>query len=247
METFATICLVVALIASLGVGGRLVALWSRSRALPELLLGIAFLGTGVGHGFAELGTRVLWPEHDSWTTALSAGLFAFAVIGTCALFGMIRVVFRPDRVGDVLTVAFCAITWLAYAGRLYLGDFATGSVDSWASHLYVSMRMTAFVWAAVEAFSYYGLLRKRVALGLGSPLGCLQIQLWGIAAACSAGMTFVVGACYVNYRIDPLSSPLATASLTIFVIGTVVSTWCSFFPPPALRDYAVRRHPAPAA
>jgi hypothetical protein len=242
MQTLAVICLSAALIASFGVGGRLIALWHRTRALPELLLGITFLGTGIGHGFAELGRRILWTEPSTLTTAMNAGLFFFAVVGTCALFGVIRLVFRRNTAGTVLASLFCVITWIAYGARFILGDFATGSVDSWGAHLYVSMRMTVFIWAAMEAFAYFRILRLQVSLGLTSPLGSAQILLWGIAATCSAGMTFVTGACYVNYRINPLSSPLATASITLFVIGTVVATWCSFFPPTLLRDYVLSRN-----
>ncbi len=242
MQTLAVICLSAALIASFVVGGRLIALWHRTRALPELFLGITFLGTGIGHGFAELGRRILWTEPSTLTTVMNAGLFFFAVVGTCALFGVIRMVFRRNTAGTVLLSIFCVMTWIAYGARFMLGDFATGSVSSWGTHLYVSMRMTVFTWAALEAFGCFRVLRLRLALGLASPLGSAQILLWGIAATCSAGMTFVTGACYVNYRINPLSNPLATALLTAFVIGTVVSTWCSFFPPALLRNYVLSRY-----
>jgi hypothetical protein len=244
MQTLASFCLVAALVVSLGVGGRLIALWYRTRALPELLLGVAFLGTGIGNGFAELGRRVLWTESGSLTTAMNAGLFAFSVVGTCALFGVIRTVFRRNTAGTVLLAMFCVVTWGAFGARFALGDFATGRVDSWANHLYVSMRMTVFVWAALESFEYFHRLRKRLALGLASPLVSAQILLWGLAATCSAGMTFVTGACYVNYRIDPLTNLISTAFLTIFAAGTVVSIWCSFFPPEILRSYVLNRYPA---
>jgi hypothetical protein len=127
--------------------------------------------------------------------------------------------------------------------RFHAGDFSSGAVDSWGNMVFTVTRVSLFIWAAVEAFHSYGILRKRVRLELASPVATNQILLWGLAAVFSAAMTLVIGHNTITLHRSPLEDPLSMALLLLFVILASASMWCSFFPPAALRRrFEARAH-----
>ena len=236
MKAFTAWMLVSMLLVSMVVGVRLLLVARRTRGLPELLFGLGFLGGGIGQAFGALGARLLWTTPGPLATPLNTAFFFIVVVATGCLFAAVWQVFcSQDRRGVVTFFVGTGAALVAYGMRFHAGDFGSGAVDSLGNMLFTVTRVSLFIWAAVEAFHSYGILRKRVRLELASPVATNQILLWGLAAVFSAAMTLVIGHNTITLHRSPLEDPLSMALLLLFVILASVSMWCSFFPPAALR------------
>lgn len=237
MQGFAAISMLVALVVSVAIGARLLWVARRTRALPELLFGIAFLAGGLGQAFGQLGHRLIWNTPGPLATALNTGLFALVVIATLALYGAIWRVFGAEsKRGIGMFVIGTSATVIGYALRIHTGDFATMKVDSDGNLIFSLARISLFGWAAVEAFHQSRMLTKRARLGLANPLVANQIWLWGVAALFSLGLTIIIGHNTMTLHRSPLEDPLSTAALMVCVLASTAAMWCAFFPPASLRQ-----------
>ena len=104
-------------------------------------------------------------------------------------------------------------------------------------------RIVLFGWAALEAFRYHRLQRRRLALGHAAPVAAAQILLWGVAALAMMVFTAtVVVSVFVEHR-HPLDVPAALWLITSGTLTASAAMWCAFFPPAALRRWVA---PTPA-
>ncbi len=217
--------IVVQLVADAVIGVRLLLLARRTRQLPELAMGACCLllgGVGLPLSLAvRAGLLGAAEDRGVWlATAL-----AIQNLACLALYVATWRVFRADRTWARAVVAVAAVALAisvpgsgADSGALYwLG---------WAG------RGGAFAWSAFESVRYLGLLRRRHALGLVSPVVLDRFRLWSICC-----IAVVIGfAVFLVSRLqglNPAETPavLATTSLVGLVGG--ISLWLAFAPPAA--------------
>ena len=153
------------LAASLLVGVRLLLLWQRTRQLPELTIGLAFVLAGfIGGVLIHLATVL-------GSAALGHGAVATLHAGSLCLAVFTWRVFRPDHLWAGSLVA----TLAAGAGLALLGGSGYGSEGAarggtlfWLGFV---CRALPFGWAALESGLYYSRIRRRAQIGLADP-GC---------------------------------------------------------------------------
>ena len=241
MQAIAILSMVFTVAVTLTVGVRLLLVARRTRGLPEFLFGFTFLSTALGQAFGEIGMRVLWSTPGPLATTMNALTFALVTLGTVALGLVVWRVFRPGKGwGAALCAAVCGLTLLAYALRLWDGDFVDAQGHGRGYLLHVAVQGIIIAWAAAEAIHYWSLSRKRLALGLADPMATNQILLWGISGIFAFGGTSMVGYALFVLHQHPLELFGITAVLMAMVVGASGSMGCAFFPPNWLRRWVER-------
>lgn len=235
MQAFAALSMLGITIVTLVVGVRLVLTWRRTRGLPELLFGIAFVGSGIGMAGIQLGQRVLWGG-TAWAEPMNTTLYAFQIASTVALYTVNWRLWRPGAGwAKALCAAGCTLAFVAYGIRIVDGDFASNDVHTRGVALFQVIRFVVMAWACAEAFAHYGQLRRRLRLGLADPVATNQILLWGVAGTATATTTLIISVCLFGLGAHPLDVPLALVALTVLSLALSGCMWCAFFPPAALR------------
>jgi hypothetical protein len=223
------------ILASLGIGIRLLILAARTRKLPELVMGLALLLTGaVGYpviAVARAGVTL----SDDVRAALAFTYMLSMVIGIGAIAVFNWRVYRPEsRRADlaVLTIiaamAACCIGQGMGPGYL---DAAVRITSPWLlGQLFIPS--SALGWAAVESIRYHLLLRRRLALGLADPLISDRFRLWGIGTTAA---TLLNGTSSTTTAMGFDMSTALSGALLIGALGLVsaLTTWFAFAPPGA--------------
>ena len=172
-----------------GVGVRLLLLARQTRALPEMLIGIAFTTIGLvgfplmaasGFGQGNVG--------DVNITLLALGLISLSLC-IVSLFSFTWRVFRPNEPVAVMITALAAIgvgVIVVMTLRSVLGSPADmPSVEAaglWTSSLRLPFGVW-YGWTAFESLRCYVLGRRRQALGLSDPVVVNRFLIWGLMGA----------------------------------------------------------------
>ncbi len=187
----ANLGLVAFLVVSLIVGLRLLALWHRTRGLPELLVGAAFVVGGVvGFVPEHLVLKGLVPPPWDGVVLIVANVATRTTAVLCAVFTW-QVFRRGERWAGGLVVVLAALLALGFA--THPGPWVTVETPlEWASAIATAfVRSFAFAWAAWEALREARMARRRVGLGLLPPQVARRFLLWGVAMAGPAGMSAI--------------------------------------------------------
>lgn len=236
MQALSVLSMLFTTLVSLGVGVRLLFVAVRTRRQPELLFGLAFLCGGAGQAFGQIGQRVLWTEAGLLATSMNAVCLALVAAGTIALWTVTRRVFRPEgRLPGVLFALGCVATLVGFAVRGLDGEFAHVTAGSRGHAIHEAARLVMLSWMAFESTRHYGMLRRRMRLGLADPMASNQLLLWTVSGYATWLAAAVISWWSFGLRIHPLESPVATAILTVLMLVIGVGMWCAFFPPAALR------------
>jgi hypothetical protein len=221
---------------------RLFRLAARSRALPEVLVGVYFMIVPVG---ISLSIRVdrFAPEHAAAVRAVAAALFTS---GGIALLLFAWSVFRP------------AENWargLAWGGSLVLGMIWAGALAAGAYRSEVSLFLllptyASYFWVFVESIRYYGLLRRRRSLGLADPVVANRFLLFAIwtGAVFTITVLGVVGsfAQLVNGTFHDgggLGDPIILGITRVLAVPIAASIWLTFLAPERYHAWLRRRSP----
>lgn len=229
------------LVASSVLGVRLLRLASRTRELPEALMGTAFLVSGV-IGYVVMlvgvgGAKAMPPETSEAFFLAGYALISFGVI---LHYTFIWKVFRPT---SSLTRAAVVVAAVAIAGTSHpialpslSGGAAPGSptegLSAFAFWLGHALRMGGGLWGTFEAGTYYLSLRRRMRLGLADPIVANRILLWTFAAV---GGAVIFGATAIsNVSGGSVDEVMGTAE--ILLVSTVTfmvagCQWFAFLPP----------------
>ena len=219
------------------VGVRLLMLARRNRTFPEFALGFAFVVGGTLSGalgqFVQQGGESLSPASLGQITFVYS---AFSLVGITAYNIFTWRVFRPKSAGAAGLVALVFIVGLGLLGWYgSTGVFAGGTQSAAQRAAQVACFTLGPLWATIEAFRYYGLLRRRLALGIGDAIVADRIRLWGIGGAFA---TIIVLGSIVLIVVEP-GHPLALISAAnLGVCGTLASIAyaLAFFPPSRYLD-----------
>ena len=166
------------------VGIRVLILARRNRGMPELLLGISLVVGGTFGASLEAGG--MSGTEAELEPALAGALYgtgkAFSIVGFVCQALFIRNVFRPTEAwaaGLVAMVVFAQLgLYTAYAAA---GTFSTGVIPKELFLVEFVARAFGSVWFIAEALRYYGMMRKRLSLGLADPMVTDRFRVWAVA------------------------------------------------------------------
>ncbi len=241
VELFTLVGLSAYCFVSLVVGIRLLLLARRTRELPELLIGLAFLtGGAIGYTILVASTQLLEKAPDLARTLYYLGM---PLLSLCAalLYRFWQQVYHPRE----RPAAF--VFWTAVA--LLIGglaaQWATTEVGSIAGESYW-YRLQLYVQGGAYAINMWAsgrlqqALRRRIPLGLADPIVVNRVFLWALAS-------FVVVLQYaysigVVYAMAPGEHAIGNPGI-IGGLGLVagVLILLAFFPPRAYHSWISTR------
>ena len=95
----------------------------------------------------------------------------------------------------------------------------------------------SMIWGAIECWSYFAKMRKRLALGLADRLVTSQFALWGTRFSLSAAASGLYLFVPLITGVWLLDSPLLAVSVQGLMLAVTFGAWMAFSPPKAYRRY----------
>lgn len=197
---------------------RLLRLASRTRELPERLLGLSLLlAVALGYPFRVAGPLLASPVIDWLGNALVSG-------GFCMVAVFVRRVFRPEerwalRLSVLLAVGYGAQSALCWGERAMPATF-------WQ----MVLASITYGWAALEAGTRARMQRRQLAIGLGDASVCDRLRLFTALAICVVcGAATNAGA--IAAGLVPLEEPLVLIATTLSGTTLAITAWLAFAPP----------------
>jgi hypothetical protein len=233
-------------LASAVVSVRLMLLARRTGEKPELLLGLGIFGTAVlGYGVLIAAGIARGVGSTVCTTPLERGLQAAGELlhdaGVSMVVLFVVTVFRAgQRWAAALAGAMIGALWAGAIGWELQNGYRSAAVGNAFWWVRYAVIWTYPLWTSIESYRYYGLMRRRVALGLADPLVANRFLVWGSASLGTALATWTASAPYFLMS-DPARAvvwmppiQIATASIGVVTVGLYALT---FFPPAAYRRW----------
>lgn len=230
MKILGLLGFVALILTSFGVGFRLLWMGSRTRQLPELMIGGAFIFAGGIPGLlialAADASGALSATHGGLLAAASVSLLLGASMLT---FFTWRVFRATERWGAALFACIVAGLAVGHLGNALSAIGPTGALSPGLTWIGVSFRIAAYAWAVAEAAREYLAARRRCAIGLTDPLVANRMLLWAIGLG-------AVLAIWVHEAATLAAGGGQTTSfsyLVVAVLGFVCAgtLWLAFFPP----------------
>jgi hypothetical protein len=238
METLLGLGVILQLVACAVVGTRLLWLARRTRKIPELALGLAFVLLGaVGHPLA-IAAR-MHPEHPAAVSWLALALTAQNA-ASLAIYVMNWQTFHK---GDHNVATAVVAAALGFVASGVAGSIAPGHAIDAGPWYYLGfcLRFGAFLWAAVDSTQMFRQLRRRRDLGLADPVVVDRFRLWSIATiGIDLGFAFFLAGRVVPGLSTVSPWVLGPTSLVAAVSG--VAMWLAFFPPRRYLSRLVAAH-----
>ena len=222
-------------LSALYVGWRLLRIAARRDDAPARWIGTyLFVAMGIGSILISIPTArgalggIAPTPFDRMLVAVA---LACTVVGNVGILTFTRRVFRPE---SAVAKAFA----VAVGVLLVFGALGHGWIDrfSWlltgvSAVLYLSGTVLSQGWSALESLRYYGLMRKRLRLGLAEPLDANRFLLWGIGAGAAALMLF---ATTIELQMEGVATPERIAmvrrlSLPVMSVLGLMSAGSYFF------------------
>lgn len=242
MQAVAGLCLLVSCVAGAVLGIRLLLAWRRTRQAPELAIGVTAASLAVsGAVLGFLAALEHRAQEPTLVALYMAGLFGVGLSATALTVGFWRI-FRPREAwaGGLCVAAGAAL--LAWWGlSLAAGNSGLRGEGGARALLFYSARVWIYSWGSVECFRFWGMMERRVGLGLADALTAHRFWLWGVSSAGQLVSTAVTA--YATYvaRANPLA--WAPSLLLTSVLGTAsaLAMWWAFYPPVWYQRMALAR------
>ncbi len=216
--------------SSISVGVACIVRGLRTRAVPELSVGVGFL-VGVLFGYL--------PE----SVATSTGLFSDDASRSILMVTQVSI-----RIAAVSVMVFTVAVfgWRGVLGRVLFTGLAGALIVSWVAfphypsyaetpgellwyEVFSVARALAAGWGAVESLAYYRMARRRSQLGLADPVVANRFLLWGLGLTALTGLmgsTTLAGLAGV----DPTAYGWVLLESALGLVGAI-GLWLAFFPP----------------
>ncbi len=238
MEKLLGLGVVAMIVACVVVGARLLLLSARTREMPELLMGVAFvLMGGVGYPLAIAARG--GPGGIPTAGLLNLGL----VFQNLACLAICAMTWQTYRSSSRLGAGICIAVGLGFVASVSVA-VATGDPDGGAAYyLGFALRAASFGWAAWESHRYAGLLARRLRLGLVDPVVVDRFRLWTIS---TAGILLGFGVFLVG-RLTTESvatAPWVLAATSVVSLISAATMWLAFTPPDSYLRRVRARHVA---
>jgi hypothetical protein len=166
-------------------------------------------------------------------------------VGVTLFLAFVLKVVRPGvrwaRVlaGTALLLLWGGVVW----GGLH-GSFRVEVVGSPAWLCEYAVIWTYPIWMVLESFHYWGLLRRRAALGLADPAVTNRFFLWGLGSLFTALATWVASAPYAIAQ-HPAAilaiTPSVRVATAISGVASVTCSYLAFVPPRGYLRWIRRR------
>jgi hypothetical protein len=227
------------LIVSSILGIRLLFMAVRNQALPELLLGVAFLCGGTLGALIEANALVLGERGFNAGPLLAAGK-TFGLIGMISNCLFTWWVFRRDDRWALGVIGGISLWQLvAFIGHFWSGAFTTAAVQPLWFWIEFIGRLASPTWLGIEAALYWMAMRRRLAIGLGDAIVANRFALWALASA--SGVVFLFTSVPPLYVTDGLWIALDLTLFALAGISTAAAYWLAFFPPATYARYVEAR------
>ena len=248
MQVLAAAAVALLIGASTVVAVRLLMLHKRTGAGPELLLGwMLLLSVGVAYPLRIAADRGS-PEWSGACLAVSAIAIG---VGFSLLFVFTWRVFRPQAIWARVFAAAGVITVLGKALHGCVRVYRLGAIDvmdepSAEILLQTAPLLVAYLWTACESLRYYGMMRRRVKLGLADVAVTDRFLLWGgMALSATGGVS--VNTFAILLHMDALNSPPVLLVSSTFGLAQTVFLVLAFLPPRFYLNWIRARGAAPGA
>jgi hypothetical protein len=236
IEIVGLVGLLAFLVSSGTIGVRLLARGLRTRQVPELAIGVAFVVGGV-LGYAP-ETVILSTDLLPTSTGHDVLLLTQIAIRVAAVGALLFTwwVFRADAIwAHALALALLAalvISWVAFPQTQSVAQDARDRL--WYDVFTIS-RSVCVGWGSVESFLYYAKLRRRALIGLSDPLLTNRFLLWGVGLL---SMTLLMASTLLAswFGVDPAAFGWVILESLTGVTGAA-TLWLTFFP---TRGYRAR-------
>ena len=216
------------------IGVRLLFLASRSRAVPETALGLAFVLLGaLGYPLTTAARRGVLPTDEANQVLMAVGLLAQDV----ACFGVYVMTAYTFHSGDRTARGLVGLAGVAFVASWIGQAFQTAFAPNATSAAYfvgLAARAVAFAWACAASLREYGLARRRMRIGLVDPLVANRFLLFGLGTGgvLVAFLVFLVGQ-LTNENVAEVTWVLAATGVA--GLFAAVPTWLAFLPPQVYR------------
>lgn len=219
-------------VASLALGAKLLGLWRRTREVPELTLGVAFV-LGGGLGYLSFFALVVAAGQGAGARTLAALLLlglACTCLGGLAHAVGVASIFRPGARWTTPVIGAVAL-WVAGACIAgVLGGPERAGQAFWAAVLGI---LPLYVWAAGEAFTLAHTLHRRARLGLADPVVAHRMAQWGLSSSMVVAITASTFVARLVY--GPVMPPWVGAMNALLGLVAAAAIWLGFFPPRVVR------------
>lgn len=247
---FHLVSTLVFVLGSAVVSWRLLSLSRRSHQAPELLLGLAILGSAVlGYGVLIAGMilRGQAPADEvsgiaMATTAVGKTLHDVGV--SCFLLFVLKV-FRPNSSwARVLAAAAGVLMWGGMITGVLGGSLRADDIGSapWLCEYVVIWSYP--LWMMYESLRYWGLMRRRLAVGLGDVMVTNRFLVWGVGSMFSAAAIWTASAPFLLVDKPELAQTLTPLIYIMTATAGLASISCSylaFLPPDRYRAWVEQR------
>jgi hypothetical protein len=224
------------IVASAVVAGRLLVIYKRLQQPPELFLGLAYLLAGaLGWGGLLIGT-LSTPKGQTVAEAYQAWSVVVGDLGTFCFYLFIWYVFRRESLGAKVALgAVAAVFVLSIVRDTILRGVTFGPPPgSFTTLAAASGRTAVFAWMAAEAFSSYAAFRRRARIGLGNARVQNRLLMWGVSAVVMFTISAVATSLYLTAT-DTADATLkqnqAGAAYGLLAAVSSVALWLAVFPP----------------
>jgi len=252
IEGFHSVATLAFVLGSALVSVRLLVLAHRTREAPELLLGCAILCTAVlGYGvlianFAlRGGMQLAAKEVPPVAVALyGAGKLLHDLGVTLFLLFVVHVFRRDTRWAQALAGMLALLLWGGFALGAAKGSFRVEQVGGPAWFCEYAVIWTYPLWNMIESYRYWGLLRRREALGLADPLVTDRFFLWGTGSLFSALAIWTASIPYAFMgdlaRLTEIT-PAVRIVTAVLGLGSIGCSLFAFLPPTWYRRHVLAR------
>ncbi len=217
------------------VGLRLLLLARTSKELPEILLGSNLFLLGVLKFSMLLGLHVL----DAPVMNVNVWINILYIISHMLFYVTWWRVFRPRSVWAVclcLAAGFCLT--IGFVVQLAMGwDTPAGAWTNWYHVLRIWIAAGAFIWGAIECFTYVYKLRRQISLGLAAPSLALRFGLWGVAQATTFVLALLI---FINIEFGSISDTAIHIIWPVINFLNGICWWVSFLTPAFVKQWLDR-------
>jgi len=218
------------------VGLDLVRRAARTRGLPELFLGLAFVFNGLSYFFADLPSFI---DSDAILNEFSytGRIFASSCALTIAVFTWM--VFRAEaRWAKWLVWANCAVLLLGLTVSALEGDWEGAHPLTYKGFWFEWIGgIVPFIWLAIESLHAYSRSRLQVRIGLGDPLICNRFLLIGVYGALASFTYPIYLWMYIGYERHGAWSDSLGVCIGIVELFSLAALWISFAAPAFYRRW----------
>jgi len=218
----------VSLAGTLVLGSRLVRAGVRHRGTPELVYGAALCLSGVGSIVRVIVYGIIGVSEETRGAIIFSSIFAVATLAVMTTG--LRLIYHPKSRWPWGLQAL--LVGVSLAGTWHL---ATSPV---AVHLRPIEQMLndiantgMMMWGAIEGFTYWARLRRRLALGIAEPMVVERFRLWGTGFAvgsCASALLWLTPILIGKRIIDVIA---VSAAANLAIVAMTVLIWLAFYPP----------------